>query len=188
MNRNFRVIAAIGLNTGIIGSSDSNSIPWKIPSDLAFFKNTTLYSTILMGSRTFDSLGNRNLPNRRSVVLTRSPDSLRGQPHAIYTSFEDALKYEDPNLFVIGGSHIYRECLRFNPKTIYLTIVDDSGIRPSGSLETDVCFPISGNDILYHGGSELRIENSSYSISDSDKWEFENGFLYKFVELNNTLF
>lgn len=188
MNRQFKVIAAVGMNTGIIGSTLSNSIPWRIPSDLVFFKTTTLDSTIVMGSRTYDSLNNRNLPRRRNVVLTRNPDSVKGKPDAIYTSFEDALKYEDPNLFVIGGSHIYRECLRFNPKTFYLTVVDDSAIRPSGSLETDVCFPINGNDVLYRRDRDVKIGNSLYAVSSEGSWEFENGFVYKFVELNNTSF
>ncbi len=185
MIRDFKVIAAIGLNTGIIGSTDSNSIPWRIPSDLAFFKATTLDSTIVMGSRTYESLNNRNLPRRRSVVLTRNPDKLKGKPHAVYNSFEDVLKYEDPNLFVIGGSQIYQECLKFNPKTFYLTVVDDIIIRPERKcFVTDVVFPTTGDKILYDADAVIQFGRAQYAVSSQSSWLFENGFGYKFVELN----
>lgn len=188
MNRDFKVIAAIGMNTGIIGCSKSNDMLWKIPTDLQFFKTVTLGNTIVMGSRTYDSINNKNLPERRSVVLTRNPGNLKGSPHAVYSSFEDALKYEDPNMFVIGGGKIYQECLKFNPKRIYLTIVDDSEIRPNGLTESDVAFPITGIDVIYRKDSPMKIHDSMYDVTFEGPWESENGFTYKFVELTNTLY
>ena len=55
------------------GIGINNTLPWRLPEDLAFFKRTTSGHTIIMGRKTFDSIG-RPLPNRRNIVVTRNPD------------------------------------------------------------------------------------------------------------------
>ena len=67
--KQFDMICAVALN-GVIGDSVTNSMPWYIPEDLAHFKKVTQDKTVIMGSRTFSSIG-RKLPNRHNIVITR---------------------------------------------------------------------------------------------------------------------
>jgi dihydrofolate reductase len=99
-----------------------NRLPWRLPADLRRFKALTLGKNVLMGRKTFDSIG-KALPGRRNLVLTRAdridaPDCLR------VSSVQEALAAiaPDPNLMVIGGSDVYRLCLPF-ARRIHLTLV-----------------------------------------------------------------
>lgn len=181
MIRNFSMIAAISLEHGIIGNKLSNSLPWHIPSDLQFFKNTTLGKTIVMGRNTYESIGSKNLPNRRNVVLTSNPESLQGKPDAVYSTFAEALKYEDPELVVIGGSALYAEALRYGPRKILLTIVDHLDSRNRSIMYDDVVFPFSGKEVLDSG--VMYISHTPYHIDRKDEWKVENGNAFKFVTL-----
>ena len=67
------LIAAVGRN-GVIGAD--NDMPWHLPEDFAFFKRTTMGHAMVMGRKTFDSIG-RALPGRRTIVITRQPDWAR---------------------------------------------------------------------------------------------------------------
>ncbi len=70
MSTSLTLIVAIDRKHGI---GINNTLPWRLPEDLAFFKKTTTGHTIIMGRKTFDSIG-RALPNRRNIVVTRNPD------------------------------------------------------------------------------------------------------------------
>ncbi|TCC20358.1 dihydrofolate reductase [Kribbella speibonae] len=121
------LIAAVGRN-GVIGRD--NDLPWRIREDLQRFKQLTLGHTLVMGRKTYDSIG-RPLPGRRTVVVTRQPDwSADGVD--VTHSLEEALKY-DGTLYVAGGGEIYRQALPY-ADTLELTEVDQS---PDG----DVTFP-----------------------------------------------
>ncbi len=83
-----------------------NTLPWKLPQDLAHFKRTTTGHPILMGRKTFESIG-RPLPNRRNIVITRNPAWRHGGVDAV-TSLDAALQVTDAaEVFVIGGAEIY---------------------------------------------------------------------------------
>lgn len=181
MIRNFSMIAAISLEHGIIGNKSSNSLPWHIPSDLQFFKNATLGKTIVMGRNTYESIGSKNLPKRRNVVLTSNPESLQGKPDAVYSTFAEALKYEDPNLVVIGGSRLYEEALKYGPRAIYLTIVNDPNSRDRDITPDDVVFPFTGKAVL--DSLVMYMNQTSYMVT-TDDWKIENGYVFKFVTLN----
>ena len=88
-----------------------NTLPWKLPGDLAHFKRTTLGCPILMGRRTWDSLG-RSLPGRRNIVITR--DLSRAVAGVDFvTSLPSALDlvHDAEQVFVIGGAQIYQQAL-----------------------------------------------------------------------------
>jgi dihydrofolate reductase len=138
--KEFNLICAVSLN-GVIGNSADNSIPWFLPSDLKNFKQITTGKTVVMGSRTYASLG-RNLPNRRNVVISRGLNGIEYQPDAIHSSFAEALRVEQSGFFVIGGEHIYGESLRYRPSRLYLTqvLMEAAG---------DVRFPIAGDRLHY---------------------------------------
>ena len=94
---------------GVIGRA--GALPWRLPEDLAFFKRTTMGHPILMGRRTWDSIG-RPLPGRRSLVITRNP-ALRLVGAETFTGLPAALLAcaGEPEVFVIGGAEIYAQAL-----------------------------------------------------------------------------
>jgi dihydrofolate reductase len=123
------LIAAVGRNR-VIGRD--NDLPWRIPADLRHFKALTLGHTLVMGRRTYDSIG-RPLPGRRTVVVTRQPDWATPGVEVAH-SLEAALKVADGNeIYVAGGGEIYRQALPYADR-LELTEVDQS---PAG----DVTFP-----------------------------------------------
>ncbi|MET7277487.1 dihydrofolate reductase [Kribbella sp. NPDC005582] len=121
------LIAAVGAN-GVIGRD--NDLPWRIREDLQHFKQLTLGHTLVMGRKTYDSIG-RPLPGRRTVVVTRQPDWSADGVDVVHT-LEEALK-DDGDLYVAGGGEIYRQALPYADR-LELTEVDQS---PAG----DVTFP-----------------------------------------------
>ncbi len=106
----FHVVAAAGdvqAGRGVIGKN--NALPWHFSSDLKHFKAVTLGHPILMGRKTFESIG-RALPGRQNIVLSRSgyrtdiPDVL------VYSSIEEARRQlQAAKAFIIGGSELYRQ-------------------------------------------------------------------------------
>ena len=94
----------------LIGSQ--GDLPWHLPGDLAFFKKTTSGHPIVMGRKTFESIG-RVLPKRQNIVLTRDPNwSAEGATviHSPTDLPETALALPDP-VFIIGGAEIYQQFL-----------------------------------------------------------------------------
>lgn len=102
-----------------------NTLPWKLPGDLAHFKRTTTGCPILMGRKTWDSLG-RPLPGRRNIVVTRD----KGLSHTgaeFVGSLQDALAlvHHEAQVFVIGGAQIYREALPLADRVIATEVQAD---------------------------------------------------------------
>ncbi len=124
------VLAALGRN-GVIGRD--GGMPWHLPADLRHFKATTMGHVMVMGRRTFDSIG-RALPGRRTVVVTRDPTWRHTDVETAH-SFEDALLLAGPadEVFVVGGGELYRLALPFAQRLV-LTEVD---AEPDG----DTFFP-----------------------------------------------
>lgn len=94
----------------LIGAN--GDLPWHLPADLAFFKKTTSGHPIVMGRKTFDSIG-RALPKRENIVLTRDPDWTAKGVIAVRSPDEitpDKLSLPGP-AFIIGGAEIYRQFL-----------------------------------------------------------------------------
>lgn len=100
-----------------------NAIPWRIPAELARFKSLTMGHHIVMGRKTWDSIG-RLLPGRTTIVLSRNPD-FRVEGALTARSLDEALALAagDPEVFVIGGEEVFRLALP-RADRIYLTTVD----------------------------------------------------------------
>lgn len=116
---------------GVIGRG--NALPWHLPEDLKYFKRLTMGSPILMGRRTWDSIG-RPLPGRENLVLTTRADF--SPPGAtVVHSLDEAIAAVAgvPALRVIGGAEVYATCLPL-ATVIHLTEVD-------AEIEGDVYFP-----------------------------------------------
>lgn len=113
------IIVATAQN-GVIGRD--NQLIWHLPDDLKQFKRLTTGHPIIMGRKTFESIG-KPLPNRTSIVITRSPSwSFEGVMvvHALADAMEVARKTGTDEAFIIGGAEIYRQTLPIADK-IYLT-------------------------------------------------------------------
>ncbi len=125
------IIAAMGSNR-VIGRG--NGLPWNLPADTRFFKETTRGHPVIMGRKTFDTMG-KPLPGRRNIVVTRQSD-LEIPGAEIVSGLEEALKLVDvvnDEVFIIGGAEVYRLGLGLADR-MYLTLVHDS-------FEGDTFFP-----------------------------------------------
>jgi len=123
------LIAAMD-NRRLIGRD--NDLPWHLPADLQHFKSITMNKPILMGRKTYDSIG-RPLPGRQNIVLTRSDVDIEGV--SVVNSLDQAIAVagDAEEVMVIGGSSIYQLVL---PKVqrMYLSFID-------GEFEGDAWFP-----------------------------------------------
>lgn len=102
------IIAAVAKN-GVIGKN--NKLPWDIPEELQHFRSITAGSTVLMGRKTFESVG-RPLPNRKNIIITRSALSIPGV--TVCASVEEGLekaKAYNKDVFIIGGANIYEQTI-----------------------------------------------------------------------------
>ncbi len=126
----FIIIVAISQN-GVIGRD--GRLPWHLPSDLKHFKKTTMNYPIIMGRKTFDSIG-KPLPGRNNIVLSRN-SSLSLPGCAVVHSIEEALELcrEDDKVFIIGGADIFNDCLPITD-TIIVTAL-------KREVDGDVFFP-----------------------------------------------
>lgn len=169
---NINLIAAVSLN-GVIGDSSLNHIPWYLPSDLKYFKNVTFSHTVVMGVKTYRSIG-RPLPNRKNVVITRNKETadqlLADGVDATYSSVHEAEKSEWSDFFAIGGQMIYEETIKMRPRKMYITVV-------GAHINGDVRFPINGSRFLE---DRLILQNGDVYTKDSETdWDHENGLDFK---------
>lgn len=110
------IIAAVSLNNCI---GINNTIPWKIKEDMQFFKRMTTNNVVIMGRKTYESIG-KPLPNRENIVITSS----RIDGVVTFTNLKDAIESnKSKNIFLIGGSKIYEEGLQYADK-MYITLVN----------------------------------------------------------------
>lgn len=155
------IISAVSEN-GVIGNDDK--IPWHIKEDFLHFKNKTTSNIVIMGSKTYQSMG-KALPKRLNVVLSRSikklPDAL------VFSNFEESVraseiiaKNQNSDIYFIGGSAIYEAGLR-EADVMYLSHV-------KGSYEGNVYFPEFSKD-------EWEVESEE---------EYKDFILKKYVKLN----
>ena len=124
------IIAAVAKN-GVIGKD--NQLIWHLPEDLKFFKRLTSGNSIILGRKTFESIG-KALPKRTNIVITRKKD-YNAPGCIVVSSFSTALDAapKDESIFIIGGASIYKVALNHSDK-MYLT-------RVKADFEGDVSFP-----------------------------------------------
>jgi dihydrofolate reductase len=124
----FKAIAAMSLNR-VIGKD--NKIPWHLPEDLQFFKKMTTGQIVVMGRKTFESIG-KPLPNRATIVLTRTPMDVAGV-ETIPDLDQIDLDRETRQVFICGGAQVYEQALP-HCSDLYLTLV-------KREVEGDAFFP-----------------------------------------------
>ncbi len=151
-------IAAIGKNKEL---GRENSLLWQIPSDLKRFKKITLGHPIIMGYKTFESIG-RALPDRTNIVLTRVKPQEEMESVIFANSPQEALSLAEKadgskQVFIIGGGQIYKLFLPLTDK-LFLTEID-------AEAEADVFFPEFENE---------------FKKTKEGKWQEENGIRFRF--------
>ena len=124
------IIAALARDR-VIGRNAG--MPWHLPAELAHFKKLTMGKPIVMGRRTFDSIG-KLLPGRLNIVLTRDR-TYRLEGGVVVNSIEDALTaaHGAEEIMIIGGGHLYRQ-LMSRVSRLYLTLIE-------ADVEGDTFFP-----------------------------------------------
>ncbi|MEE9309468.1 MAG: type 3 dihydrofolate reductase [Cocleimonas sp.] len=126
------MIAAMGKNR-VIGKD--NDMPWHLPADLQHFKKTTLGSPIIMGRKTYDSIG-RPLPGRLNIILSRNT-KLEIEGCSVVNSLDKALdlarQTDATEIFITGGAHLYDTFLE-EADRLYITLIDEE-------FEGDTYFP-----------------------------------------------
>ncbi|CAN7325278.1 dihydrofolate reductase [Paenibacillus sp. LjRoot56] len=105
---------AIGVN---------NKLPWHLPGDLKFFKNVTMGHPILMGRKTYESIG-KPLPGRRNVILTQNTAYQAEGCEVIHSEDEAIDAFRDQELFVIGGAEIFK-LFASHVNRMYITYIED---------------------------------------------------------------
>ena len=131
-------IAAIGAKTRALGKG--NDLLWEIPADLKRFKEMTVGHPIIMGRKTYDSIGHP-LPKRTNIIVTRDPE-FKAEACIVVNSLEKAFAYSHElenrkstgEVFVIGGGEIYTQALPYTDR-LYLTLVEDN------RADADTFFP-----------------------------------------------
>jgi len=120
---NISAIVAMAQNR-VIGRQ--NSIPWSIPEDLRWFKKITLHHCVIMGRKTFESIG-KPLPDRKNLVISRKKLVCLGVQ--VFHSLSQALQFcedgREKEVFIIGGAQIYELALPYITR-IYLTLIHQS--------------------------------------------------------------
>ena len=130
MPASLSIICAMDQNR-LIGNN--NQLPWRLPADLAFFKKTTMNKPILMGRRTYESIG-RPLPGRRNIIITRDPDvSFEGCETVLSINSALALVDDQPEAMLIGGASLYEQTIELAER-LYITEID-------AIFEGDAWFP-----------------------------------------------
>ena len=106
----------------VIGSG--NKIPWHLPEDFKWFKKLTTGNIVIMGRKTFESIG-KPLPNRTTIVVSRSPDAIPGAQKItdLAQIDPDAPEFSGRELFICGGAQIYQQALPLC-SDLYLTLVN----------------------------------------------------------------
>lgn len=158
MKPTISIIAAISENRAI---GKDNKLLWHIPGDLPRFKKLTTGHPIIMGRKTYESIG-KPLPSRTNIVVTRD-DSYKAEGCVIVTSIEEAIQIakqkDKEEIFIVGGGQIYEQGVKFADK-LYLTLVE-------GEYEADTFFP----------------DYSEFKKKISEETHESEGLKYKFLEL-----
>lgn len=129
------IIAAISRN-GVIGKD--GRIPWNIPEDLAYFKKVTMEKTVIMGRKTYESIG-KPLSGRQNIVVS-SHNVFYGDNCITVKSFSEALrKSSGSEIFICGGYSLYKDALKLAQK-LYLTEID-------ADFDGDTFFPYFDKDL-----------------------------------------
>ena len=157
-----KIIASVSRN-GVIGYS--NSLIWDLPNDMKRFKNLTLNNTVVMGRKTYESIG-KPLEFRRNIIIT-SKEDYYVEDCEVVNSLGEALMLCNNDCFIIGGGEVYKQAI-FIADKLNLTIVEED-------FEGDTYFPEIGTE--WREIQKLSFDTDEknrykYTFIDYEKYEF----------------
>ena len=146
------LIVAMDRNRGI---GIANQLPWKLPEDLAHFKRTTTGHAIIMGRKTFDSIG-RPLPGRRNIVVTRNP-AWRHEGVITASTPEQActLAKEEREAFIIGGAELFAQTAALADRMIVTEIAAEFACDTFFPQVDQACWQETGRETCRSAASGL---------------------------------
>lgn len=160
------IVVATSINNAI---GKNNQLLWHLPADLKFFKNTTMGGPIIMGRKTFQSIG-RVLPGRKNVVITRDQtfNSDKKLDIIVVPGIEQAIESlkDEENVYIIGGGEIYKQSMHLTD-VIYRTLVHTV-------IDGDVYFPEIDQE-KYH-----LVWEEKHFADDKNKYDYT---FQKFVKI-----
>ncbi len=148
----------------LIGNRKTNDLLWHIPAELKRFKEITTGHPIIMGRKTYESIG-RVLPNRTNIIITRDTNFSVPQAivvHSLDEAIQRASTIDQNEIFIIGGGQIFEQALPLANK-LYVTIVE-------GNFKGDVYFP----------------DYSSFDKIIFQQKQESDGYIYTFYELERS--
>jgi len=158
------LIAAIGKNNEL---GKGNDLVWKLPADLKYFRETTAGHPVIMGRKTFESIG-KALPNRQNIIITRDKKYKAEGAHVAH-SLDEALKIsrtpldKNEEIFIIGGGNIYKQAMDVADR-LYITHVDAED-KNADTFFPEI-IPIVWNEISHeeHKKDEKNPYNYTFSV------------------------
>lgn len=135
----------------------NNTLPWRCPEDLKHFKALTMGHHLIMGRKTFDSIG-KPLPGRTTVVVTRDRN-LKIEGCLVAHSLPDAIAScgDDPEIFIVGGAEIYSQSLAL-ADTLYITEIQQD-------VEGDAHFPVFATRVWQEVAREVRTQETPQPLN-----------------------
>lgn len=126
------IIAAVAENRAI---GNKNVLPWHLPADFKYFKETTLNKPIVMGLNTFKSIGGKPLPDRKNIILNNDPNYVSPEGCFVARSIDEVLEItkDEKEIMICGGASVYKQFLPLAQR-LYLTFIHQS-------FEGDTYFP-----------------------------------------------
>ncbi|MEK7113352.1 MAG: dihydrofolate reductase [Patescibacteria group bacterium] len=159
------IISAIGKNNEI---GKENKLLWSLPADMKHFRETTKGQTVIMGRKTFESIG-KPLPGRRNIVVTRDTKYKKNGIELAH-SLKEALgmfKERNEEMFIIGGAEIYKQAIEVADK-LYITHVKASD-KKADSFFPEI-IPIVWNEVSHKGHKADEKNPYDYVFSVYDKF------------------
>lgn len=141
-------------NNRLIGKK--NDLPWKLPADLAFFKKITINNTVIMGKKTYDSIG-KPLVDRRNIVITRDK-KLKIDGCEVFNDIDKAINSSKGEVFIIGGANIWQQTIN-KINRLYITKIE-------AEFEGDTYFP------KYNQSDWQEVESESHLPDDKNKYKY----------------
>lgn len=156
-----KIIAAIDKNR-VLG--DEQGLVWNIPEDMVFFKHMTLDHIVLMGRKTYETIG-KALPNRLNIILTKDKD-YKAPGCMIFTDIQDVICWynnlpgERKDLFIIGGAKVYQQFLQYSEHmilteiqhefkgTIYFPVIDFKDWKLINSVKKNYQYELHFNTYI----------------------------------------
>ena len=158
------LIAAIGKNNEL---GKKNALLWSLPADMKHFRETTSGHTVIMGQKTFESIG-RPLPNRRNIVLTQDKNLKIAGVEIVYSPEEvENLLDKDTENFVIGGGMIYKLFID-KADRLYITHVDAS--FPDADTFFPEIIPVVWNEISHQEHKKDSENPFNYTFSVCERF------------------